>query len=689
MTKKNNKHKTVLGTELFINREISSLEFNKRVLEEASDLSNPLLERTRFLSIVSSNLDEFTSVRVAGVWDQVAAGLEEIDESGFTPRQLMNQLCSLMHELMADMYNCFNRSLRPALKRENLVLAKYKKITPRQKDFIENLFLKTIYPVLTPMVVDKSRPFPLLANRSLNIGLLLEDEREDSETIFATVQVPAVLDRLVQLPAEDNKRVFVLLEDIIKGHMGELFTGHKIISMGCYRIIRNAGLGVDEEGAEDLLEAIQQSLKMRKWGEVIRLELEQGMDERLIQTLVEEWEVPENGIYKIKGPIDLTFLNRLSNLNAYDHLRYTVLRPHMPEAFSSEEDYFQVITDQDLVLHHPYESFDPVVNLVTQAASDPNTLAIKQILYRVSGNSPIVAALAQAAENGKQVTVLVEIKARFDEEQNINWAKQLEQAGCHVIYGLMGLKTHGKILLIVRREETGIKRYLHLSTGNYNDVTAQVYEDVGFFTCDPYMGADASALFNMLSGLSNLGTLYKMYVAPSGLRARFITEINREARNAQAGNQAHIIAKMNSLIDSEIIDNLYKASQAGVEIDLIVRGICCLRPGIKGVSENIKVRSIVGRFLEHSRIYYFYNDGEENVYLSSADWMPRNLDRRVEVMFPIEEESLRDRVINILDAYLRDTIKVRLLQPDGTYLRLDRRGKSKFNAQEYFLGTGL
>ncbi len=690
MTKKNTKNnKTVLDRELYINREISSLEFNKRVLEEAYDLSNPLLDRARFVSIVSSNLDEFTSVRVAGVWDQVEAGLEETDESGSTPRQLMHQLCTLMHELMADMYNCFNRSLRPALKRENLVLAKFKKITQRQRDFIESLFLKTIYPVLTPMVVDKSRPFPLLANRSLNIGLLLEDERQDSEIVFATVQVPAVLDRLVELPGEDDKRIFVLLEDIIKAHMEQLFTGHKIITMGCYRIIRNAGLGVDEEGAEDLLEAIQQSLKMRKWGEVIRLELEHGMDDRLVEFLAEELEVPENAVYQIKGPIDLTFLNRLSNLSGYEHLRYPVLRPQIPEAFNKKEDYFQVIADNELLLHHPYESFDPVVNLVTQAAGDPETLAIKQILYRVSGNSPIVAALAQAAENGKQVTVLVEIKARFDEEQNINWAKQLEKAGCHVIYGLMGLKTHGKILLIVRREETGIKRYLHLSTGNYNDVTARIYEDVGFFTCDPYMGADASALFNMLSGLSNLGTLYKMYVAPSGLRARFMAEIQKEAKNARAGKKAHIIAKMNSLIDSEIIDNLYKASQAGVKTDLIVRGICCLRPGIKGVSENINVRSIVGRFLEHSRIYYFYNDGEENVYLSSADWMPRNLDRRVEVMFPIEEESLRDRVMNILDAYLRDTIKVRLLQADGTYVRLDRRGKTKFNAQEYFLGTGL
>ncbi len=689
MTKKAARHKAMVDTELFINREVSSLEFNKRVLEEAYDLSNPLLERVRFVSIVSSNLDEFTSVRVAGVWDQVLAGLEKTDESGLTPRQLMIQLCGLMHELMGDMYKCFNRSLRPALKRENLVLSKYKKITQKQQDFIENLFMKTIYPVLTPMVVDKSRPFPLLANRSLNIGLLLEDEQQGSEPVFATIQVPGVLDRLIELPAEDNKRIFVLLEDIIKGHMGQLFTGHKVVAMGCYRIIRNAGLGVDEEGAEDLLEAIQQSLKMRKWGEVIRLELEQGMEERLVKFLVEELEVPESGVYQIKGPIDLTFLNRLSNLVGYEHLRYPHLRPHLPEAFDLEEDYFKVIYDNDLLVHHPYESFDPVVNLVSQAANDPDTLAIKQILYRVSGNSPIVAALAQAAENGKQVTVLVEIKARFDEQQNINWAKQLEKAGCHVIYGLMGLKTHAKILLIVRREETGIKRYLHLSTGNYNDVTARVYEDVGFFTCDPYLGADASALFNMLSGLSNLGPLYKMHVAPSGLRKKFMADIQKEAYNARAGRKARIIAKMNSLIDKEIIENLYEASQAGVKIDLIVRGICCLRPGIKGLSENIQVRSIVGRFLEHSRIYYFYNDGGERVYLSSADWMPRNLDRRVETMFPIEEISLRNRVIDILNAYLRDTMKVRLLKADGSYVRMDRRGKAKFSAQEYFLGTSV
>lgn len=674
---------------LFINREISSLEFNRRVLEEAYDPANPLLERARFVSILSSNLDEFTMVRVAGVWDQILAGLEEEDESGFTPRQLLDQLSRVMHEMMDDLYSCFDRSIRPALKRENLVLARLKKLSQRQKDFIENFFLKTIYPVLTPMVVDKSRPFPLLANRSLNIGLLLGDENTTAEPVFATVQVPGVLDRLIEIPSEDEKRVYVLLEDIIKENMEQLFTGHRIMTMGCYRITRNAGLGVDEEGAEDLLEAIQQSLKMRKWGEVIRLELEQGMDERLVKLLAEELEVPESGIFEIKGPIDMTFLSRLSSLPGYDHLRYPILRPQIPEAFDEEEDCFRLIANGDLLVHHPYQTFDPVVDLVRKAAQDPDTLAIKQILYRVSGNSPIVEALAQAAENGKQVTVLVEIKARFDEERNINWAKRLEKAGCHVIYGLVGLKTHAKILLIVRQEETGIKRYLHLGTGNYNDVTARAYEDMGLFTCDPYLGADASALFNMLSGLSNLGPLYKMHVAPAGLRSKIIHDIQKEIKNAQEGKKAHIIAKMNSLIDNEIINNLYLASQAGVKIELIVRGICCLKPGIKGVSENIQVRSIVGRFLEHSRIYYFSNDGEETLYLSSADWMPRNLDRRVEILFPIEEKGLRTRIMDVLHAYLRDTFKARLLLADGTYTRVDRRGKTLFNAQDYFISTGL
>lgn len=678
-----------LDKKLLINRELSSLEFNKRVMEEANDSSNPLLERARFVSIVSTNLDEFTMVRVAGVWDQILAGLEEVDESGLTPRGLMEAISKVMHQMVDDLYTCFDRSIRPALKREGLVLAQLKKLNQKQWDFIDNLFQKTIYPVLTPMVVDKSRPFPLLANRSLNIGLLLADDKGGSDPMFATIQVPGVLDRLIEIPG-DGKRVFVYMEDVIKVYLAQLFTGHRIEAMGCYRITRNGGLGVDEEGAEDLLEAIQQSLKMRKWGEVIRLELEWGMDERLVKHLVEELEVPETGLFHISGPLDLSFLNTLSSLKGYDHLRYNILRPQEIAAFNdNENDCFKVIEENSLLVHHPYQSFDPVVNLVLQASQDPDVLAIKQVLYRVSGDSPIVRALAQAAENGKQVTVLVEIKARFDEERNIGWAKQLEQAGCHVIYGLTGLKTHGKILLIVRREETGIKRYLHLGTGNYNDVTARGYEDLGYFTCDPYLGADASALFNMLSGLSNLGTLYKMHIAPHGLRTRFLHQIQKETKNAREGKTAHIIAKMNSLIDSEIIEQLYVASQAGVKIELIVRGICCLRPGLKGVSENIQVRSIVGRFLEHSRIYYFYNNGDELIYLSSADWMTRNLDRRVEVMFPIEEKSLRARIMNIFHAYLKDTVKARLLLSDGTYVRVDRRGKTLFNAQEYFISTGL
>ena len=682
------KSKTI-GTELFINRELSSLEFNKRVLQEAHDTSNPLLERARFVSICSSNLDEFTMVRVAAVQDQVQAGLGESDESGFTPQQLLEQISLVMHQMMEDMYHCFERSLKPALKRENLVLGRLKKLNLRQHAFLQNFFLKTVYPVLTPMVVDKSRPFPLLANRSLNIGLLLENEKQNSERVFATVQVPTVLDRLVEVPAEEGKRVFVLLEDIIKEYMGRLFTGHRIMTMGCYRITRNAGLGVDEEGAEDLLEAIQQSLKMRKWGEVVRLELEQGMDQGLVQLLVDELEVPESGVFRIKGPIDLTLLNRLSGLPGYNHLRYPILRPQRPVVFDEEADYFKIIAAGDQLVHHPYQSFDPVVELVNRAAQDPDTLAIKQILYRVSGNSPIVEALARAADNGKQVTVLVEIKARFDEEQNINWAKQLEKAGCHVIYGLVGLKTHAKILLIVRREETGIKRYLHLSIGNYNDVTARAYEDLGLFTCNPYLGADASVIFNMLSGLSELGPLYKMHVAPSELRNQFIRLIRNEIKNVGEGKKGYIIAKMNSLIDRQIIEHLYQASQAGVKVELLVRGICCLRPGLKGVSENIRVRSIVGRFLEHSRIYYFHNGGEEKIYLSSADLMPRNLDRRVEILFPVEEKNLGSRIKEVLQAYLKDTVKARLLLADGTYVRVDRRGKTLFNVQEYFISTGL
>ncbi len=667
----------------YINRELSSLAFNSRVLEEAQDTDNPLLERAKFASIVSTNMDEFFMVRVAGVWDQIEAGFIEPDESGLTPQQVWEQISKTVHRMISDLYRCYGRSLKPGLKKEQIHLSKGKKLDPIQKEFLDHYYLNNIFPVLTPMVVDSSRPFPLLLNRSLNIAVLLANPDQDGQPIFATVQVPAVLERMVAIPSTVYRASLIFLEEVIKDNLSALFNGHRILAKGCFRITRNADLSLDEEGAEDLLEAIEQSVKQRKWGEVIRLEFEKGLDKRLLEHLVEELEVPQGGLYEISGPLDLGFLMKVASGYGFDDLRYPAFRPQIPAVFSDSEDMFSVIAQQDVLLHHPYQSFQPIIQLVQNAADDPGVLAIKQILYRVSGNSPIVLALERAAENGKQVTVLLELRARFDEENNISWAKRLEKAGCHVIYGIPGLKVHAKMLLIVRREEGGIKRYLHLSTGNYNDVTAKIYEDLGLFTANAYMGADASTIFNALSGYSNLGNLYKLHVAPTSLRSHLSQMINQEIEHARQGRPAHIIAKVNSLVDKNMAHEFFAASQAGVKVDLIVRGICSLKPNVAHHSENIKVRSIVGRFLEHSRIYYFYNDGDENIFLSSADLMTRNLDRRIEIMFPVEDEGNKIRLKEILDVYLHDTVKARLLKSDGIYYRVDKRGKQILNSQDY------
>ena len=668
----------------YINRELSWLEFNERVLEEAIDTNNPILERLKFASIVSSNLDEFFMVRVATLSDQVHAGFNKPDAAGLTAQEQIDRISVRAHKMVQDQYNCFNRSLVSTLRKENIFFLKPSALTEKQKEFIEAYYSRMVYPVLTPMVVDQSRPFPLILNKSLNIALLLDNKEEEGEPIFATVQVPAVLDRHMELPSVNGEQNFILLEDVIKMHMDTLFRGHEILGMGCYRITRNADQGLDEEGAEDLLEAIEQFIKKRKWGAAIRLEIEHGMDTRILNVLKDELETTDGAIYEINGPLDLTFLMSISSLRDHDNLKYPGFMPQPSPAFRGTEDIFETISKNDILVHHPFESFDPVVELVKKAAVDPNVLAIKQTLYRVSGKSPIVEALAQAAENGKQVTVLVELKARFDEQNNIIWARRLEQAGCHVIYGLVGLKTHCKVLLIVRKEEDGIKRYVHMGTGNYNDVTARFYTDLGLFTANPYFGADASALFNMLSGYSKLNQLYKMDVAPITLRSKFLGLIRQETENALNGKRARIVAKMNSLVDEEIICALYEASNAGVHIDLIVRGICCLKAGIPEISENICVRSIVGRLLEHSRIYYFYSNGEEQLFLSSADWMGRNLDRRVETLFPIEDKDIKERIKQIIDTCLKDSEKARILNRDGTYTRVDKRGKAKINSQEYF-----
>ena len=671
--------------EYYENRELSWLKFNHRVLNEARDKSIPLLERLKFVSITSSNLDEFFMVRVASLKDMVHANYKKKDIAGMTASEQLEKINERTRELVTLQYNTYNRSLVPLMHQHGIVVMDaFEDLSESQAAFVDRYFEDNVYPVLTPMAVDASRPFPLIRNKTLNIAALLTGKKTEDETVFATVQVPSVLPRLVQIPSEGETKSFILLEQIIERNIGILFSNYKVLCAYPYRIMRNADLTIDEDEASDLLKEIENKLKMRQWGEVIRLEIEEKVDKKLLKFLKTELKVSDEDIFQIAGPIDLTFLMKMYGIDGYDHLRYKPYTPQQVPEITPGSDIFAAIRKGDIFLHHPYETFDPVVDFIRQASKDPDVLAIKQTLYRVSGNSPIISSLAQAAENGKQVSVLVELKARFDEEHNIVWAKKLEQAGCHVIYGLVGLKTHSKIALVVRREEDGIRRYVHLGTGNYNDSTAKLYTDCGIFTCKESIGEDATAVFNMLSGYSEPLAWNELVLAPYWLRDKFLRLIGRETKNARQGREARIVAKMNSLCDPGIIAALYEASASGVKIDLIVRGICCLRVGIPGVSENISVRSIVGNFLEHSRIFYFYNDGNPEVFMGSADWMPRNLDRRVEIVFPVIEEELKEKALHILHVELEDNVKARVMQPDGTYEKLDKRGKVLINSQEQF-----
>ena len=667
------------------NRELSWIKFDQRVLSEARDKSIPLLERLKFVSITSSNLDEFFMVRVASLKDMVHAKYKKRDIAGMTATEQLSAINKQARELVNIQYSTFSRSLMPLLHKEGIyLLDAHEDLSEEQARFVDRYFMENVYPVLTPMAVDASRPFPLIRNKTLNIAALLTGKKTEDETVFATVQVPSVLPRLVQIPSEGETKSFILLEQIIERNIGILFSNYKVLCAYPYRIMRNADLTIDEDEASDLLKEIENKLKMRQWGEVIRLEIEEKVDKKLLKFLKTELKVSDEDIFQIAGPIDLTFLMKMYGIDGYDHLRYKPYTPQQVPEITPGSDIFAAIRKGDIFLHHPYETFDPVVDFIRQASKDPDVLAIKQTLYRVSGNSPIISSLAQAAENGKQVSVLVELKARFDEEHNIVWAKKLEQAGCHVIYGLVGLKTHSKIALVVRREEDGIRRYVHLGTGNYNDSTAKLYTDCGIFTCDERFGEDATAVFNMLSGYSEPKKWNRLIVAPIWMKDRFVQMIEREAEHAKQGKPAEITAKMNSLCDPAIIAALYYASSCGVQINLLVRGICCLRTGIPGISENIQVRSIVGEFLEHSRIFYFKNDGIDEIYMGSADWMPRNLDRRVEIVFPVIEEELKEKALHILHVELEDNVKARVMQPDGTYEKLDKRGKVLINSQEQF-----
>ena len=620
-----------------------------------------------------------------------------------TPKVQLSELSTVTHEFTDLQYVTWRRSLLPLLKEKGIrIISRHEELSAKEGAYLDKYFEEEIFPVLTPMAVDSSRPFPLVRNKTLNIGAIMtpldsanllsrerekDGEKKPDETDFALVQVPDVLPRLIPLPSDlgsDSKseRTFILLEEVIERNLSRLFLNYRIECAHPFRIMRNADLAIDEDEAEDLLKEIEKQVKRRQWGEVIRLEVEEGIEPALLHILIEELNVGEQDIYRINGPLDLAFLSKIASLPGYDDLKIPGWTPRQPKYMVKDEDIFTQIRKGDILLQHPYESFEPVVDFIRTAADDKDTLAIKMTLYRVSGNSPIIAALARAAENGKQVMVLVELKARFDEEHNINWARTLEKAGCHVIYGLVGLKTHSKIALVVRREEEGIRRYVHLGTGNYNDTTARFYTDMGLLTCSEAIGEDATAVFNMLSGYSEPVAWNKLSVAPLWLKDRFIYLIGREEMHAKAGREARIVAKMNSLCDPDIIEALYRASAAGVKIDLIIRGICSLKTGIPGISENITVRSIVGFFLEHSRIFYFLNGGNEEYYLGSADWMPRNLDRRVEIVFPVEREELRADLRHFLSLELSDTIKAHVLTPEGNYEKPDRRGKKAVNSQK-------
>lgn len=662
----------------YINRELSWLDFNFRILHEARDKNHPLFERVKFLAITASNLDEFFMVRVASLKN--ITSVDKRDPAGLTAKEQLKKISEKTHRLAEMQYSTYSRSLVPLLAKENILIVSRRELTDKQMKFAEDFFYNEVFPILTPMAVDSSRPFPLIQNRALNICALVNTGK-DKKKGFVTVPVPSVLPRLIKIPDGENGEVcFILIEEIIKEFIQELFTSYEIIDRCVYRVMRDADIPLDEYDSEDLLKEIQRNLKQRERSEVIRLEAEDSCSRDLLKILHNELNIKKDDVYLINGPIDLTFLNKLYSQKGFDEYKYPPFKPQIPKRLENCDNIFDEIKKQDIFFHHPYNSFKPIVDFIATAAEDDKTLAIKQTLYRVSGNSPIIKALARAAQNGKAVTVLVELKARFDESNNIVWARMLENAGCHVIYGLLGLKTHSKITEVIRREEDGIIKYVHLATGNYNDVTANFYTDMGILTCRKEYGDDSGAFFNMLSGFCEPKKWNKLIVAPNRLRAKTTEFIEREIKHAREGKKAHIIAKMNSLVDKNIIALLYKASCAGVKIDLIVRGICCLRAGVKDLSENITVRSITGRYLEHTRIYYFYNDGAESIFCASADWMTRNLDKRVEIMFPIEDEDIKNEIKHVLALQLEDTLRASI-QNDGEYSKVDLRGKKKLDSQ--------
>jgi polyphosphate kinase len=656
--------------ELFINRELSWLAFNRRVLEEAQDITQPLLERVRFLGIVTSNLDEFFEVRVAGIKQQIEHESDDTGPDGMTPRHTFEAIRQDVLTMIADQYRLWHEDLLPALRKHGVHLHTFKDLNEKDRAWVCNYFRQEVFPVLTPLAVDASHPFPQLQNKSHNLFLRLRRPERRTEALHAVVQIPRVLPRLVRIPGPPDEWHYILIQNLIQNHVHELFPGLEVEQVYGFRLTRNSDLYIDEEEAENLLRSIEDELRKRARGNVVRLEVEQGCPPDMRHVLLDIFKIGEDDVYEISGPLNFLHLMPLASIDGLASLRDKPYVPVVSPALPAGSDYFDILRHQDVMLHHPYESFTSVVEFLEHAAADPAVLAIKMTLYRTSGDSPIVHSLIRAAEEGKQVTVLVELRARFDEANNINWARQLEEAGVHVVYGLVGLKTHCKVLMIVRRDEDRLRHYLHLGTGNYHPSTARFYTDLSVLTSNEELGEEVALLFNTLTGLSEFQGVKQLLVAPFQLHEGFLKLIQHERDLARQGKEGRIIVKLNSLVEESLITALYEASQAGVKIDLIVRGICCLRPGMPGVSENIRVVSIVGRFLEHSRIFFFGNGGKPKVYLGSADWMPRNLFRRVEVVFPVRDPALRKRVTDeILPTYLADCVKARVLGSDGVYRR--------------------
>jgi polyphosphate kinase len=673
----------------YFNRELSWLAFNQRVLEQAHSESNPLLERVKFLAIVSSNLDEFYEIRVAGLMQQVASPGGEASIDGLTPRDQLRKIHEGVQSLVCEQYKCWHEELIPAMETEKVFFRSSKQLDAAERAWVEAYFLREVHPVLTPLAIDQAHPFPQLGNKTLNVLLSLDNpDTPDQDNLLAILPVPRSLPRIVPIdPGAAGPQKFIFLSEIVKLCAGELFPGYHIRSAHAFRITRNSDLYIDEEEVENLLKKIEEELRNLRRGAAVRLEVEDDIPDQLATTLGEYLAVAPEYVFKLNGPINLVRLMMLPDLIDRPDLKYRAFAPVESSVVRQRTSIFDTIRERDLLLHHPYESFAPVVTFIEQAAEDPQVLAIKQTLYRTSGDSPIVHALSAASRNGKQVTALVELKARFDEANNIKWARELEEAGVHVVYGLVGHKTHCKCSMIVRTESDGIHRYVHLGTGNYNPRTARLYTDLSLFTAREDVCGEVAQLFNALTGFGRTPEFHHLLAAPFNLHSRIQELIANEATNAAAGKPARIIAKMNKLVDKVTIDNLYAASRAGVQIDLIVRATCCLVPGVKGLSENIRIRNIVGRYLEHARIYYFENAGAPLLYCGSADWMTRNFFRRVEALFPIYDPEIKQRIVeDILPAELRDNEDARVLQPNGTYVPVPRaEGDAPFSAQRYFM----